>query len=351
MKFILKVLVMLVICLFIGYNTDLFFQSPNEKNQAFEKIKQEDLAPTKKKTNESNRSMTSKTSISRFIDQDFKQFKAQFGEPVRIDKTPYGYDNYVYNQPNSSYMIVGVRDQKIQTVYALGEDLSLEPYKIGMSIEKVFTNAKLQSGIAFSYQNGFYRFELSEDDLNVRPIVNLGSGVYAQLNFDKFKSKLVSVRYLNKLAFIKMHPYELNYQGSLFEEKIDEAMWQKINKANDEQTLEITNVIRERYGAEELAYDNQVQQVAYNHSVDMMQNNYFDHQSKTYGSLSDRLKRAGVRYQLAGENIAHNYIDAGAVVEGWLNSPGHRKNLLDKKFTYMGEGTYQKYYTQNFITK
>ncbi|WP_088825439.1 CAP domain-containing protein [Listeria goaensis] len=351
MKFILRVIVLLVISLFIFYNTDLFFQAPTEKNEASEKVKQGTILPEDKKTNESTEDIANTDSMASFVNQDVSQLKEKFGDPIRVDKTPYGFEYYVYNQPNTSYMLVGVLNNKVQTIYALGQDLNLTPYKIGMSVEKVFTNAKLQSEIAFNYENNFYRFELSENDLNMRPVANLGSGVYAQLNFDKVDGKLVSVRYLNKLSFIKMHPYELNYQGDIYEEDVSAALWSEIDKASDMQVLEITNVLRERYGAEPVALDPDVARVAYGHSVDMANNNYFDHDSPTVGTLSDRLEKGMVKYTKAGENIAYNYLDAGATVEGWLNSPGHRKNLLDKSFTYMGEGTFQKYYTQNFITK
>ncbi|WP_239254648.1 CAP domain-containing protein [Listeria ilorinensis] len=351
MKFILRVLVLLVICLFIGYNTDLFFSSPSDTNEASEKVKQKNLSEEEQKANESTEPISDQNSLSALINQDVRQVVQKFGEPVRKDATPYGYEYYVYNQPNSSYMLVGVQDNKVQTIYALGQDLDVSPYKIGMSSEKVFTNANLQSEVSFHYEDNFYRFELSEDDLNVRPVADLGSGVYAQLNFDKFTSKLVSVRYMNKLSFIKMHPYELNYQGEIYQEEVTDETWRQIEQGADQEVLEITNVIRERYGANEVAKDAAVAKVAYSHSLDMAKNNYFDHNSPTEGALSDRLQKAGIKYTKAGENIAYNYMDAGAAVEGWLNSEGHRKNLLDKSFTYMGEGTYQKYYTQNFLTK
>ncbi|WP_036072185.1 CAP domain-containing protein [Listeria aquatica] len=352
MKFVLRVLVLLVICLFIGYNTDLFFEKTTERNEAQDKVEQKNMPTEAKKANETSEQLpATDENMGSFVNQDFSKVKAKFGDPIRVDKTPYGYDNYVYNQPNTSYMLVGVRNHKVQTIYALGQDLNLKPYQIGMSVEKVFTNAKLQSEIAFYYENNFYRFELSENDLNMRPVVSLGSGVYAQLNFDKIDGKLTSVRYLNKLSFIKMHPYELNYQGEIYKENVSSDLWNQVDKAADLEVLEITNVLRERYKAEPVADEQDVAKVAYGHSVDMAENKYFSHDSPTYGSLGDRLKEGNVVYTKAGENIAYNYIDAAAAVEGWLNSPGHRKNLLEKTYTYMGSGTFRKYYTQNFVTK
>ena len=83
----------------------------------------------------------------------------------------------------------------------------------------------------------------------------------------------------------------------------------------------------------------------------MAENNDFSHTSKKYGDLTNRLKTAEVAYLAAGENIAANYTDGPAVVVGWLNSKGHRETLLNKDYTHLGVGVYQKYYTQNFIQK
>jgi uncharacterized protein YkwD len=83
----------------------------------------------------------------------------------------------------------------------------------------------------------------------------------------------------------------------------------------------------------------------------MYETDNFSHTSEKFGELSDRLDVGDVFYQLAGENIAANYIDGPAVVEGWLNSKGHRETLLNKEYTHLGVGVYHKYFTQNFIQK
>lgn len=85
------------------------------------------------------------------------------------------------------------------------------------------------------------------------------------------------------------------------------------------------------------------------HSNDMKENEYFSHESPTNGSLADRLKAEDVAYQMAGENIAAQYIDGIAAMEGWLNSKGHRDTLLNPDFTRLGVGVNEVYYTQNFI--
>jgi uncharacterized protein YkwD len=63
------------------------------------------------------------------------------------------------------------------------------------------------------------------------------------------------------------------------------------------------------------------------------------------------LTRSGITYKSAGENIAMGQFDAIEAHEGWMNSLGHRENILNKDFTMLGVGAKGEYYTQNFIRK
>jgi uncharacterized YkwD family protein len=102
-----------------------------------------------------------------------------------------------------------------------------------------------------------------------------------------------------------------------------------------------------------LKLDQKLSSVARIKSQDMKDNGYFSHQSPTYGSPFDMLKQFGVSYRTAGENIAAGYSTAQAVVDGWMNSQGHRENTLNKSFTkigvgYVKGGSYGSYWTQLF---
>ena len=83
----------------------------------------------------------------------------------------------------------------------------------------------------------------------------------------------------------------------------------------------------------------------------MHDKHYFDHNSPTYGSPFDMLTAFGVNYRAAGENIAMGYGTPQAVVDGWMNSPGHRANILNANFTQIGVGYVAdgNYWTQLFI--
>lgn len=120
-----------------------------------------------------------------------------------------------------------------------------------------------------------------------------------------------------------------------------------------QQVVELVNNERAKYGLAPLAIDSSVSEVAQAKSEDMRDNNYFSHTSPTYGSPFEMLKAFGVNYSSAGENIAKGQKTAQAVVEAWMNSEGHRENILNSNYTKIGvgyaTGNGTTYWTQMFI--
>lgn len=128
------------------------------------------------------------------------------------------------------------------------------------------------------------------------------------------------------------------------------------NMNRDEQEIfNLINKQRTNNGLTPLKIDEEVQKVARIKAEDMVTNNYFSHQSPTYGSLFDMLKSFKISYKSAGENIAANSSNTGAV-NAWMNSSGHRANILSSNYNYTGIGVvssprYGKIYVQQFIGK
>ena len=122
--------------------------------------------------------------------------------------------------------------------------------------------------------------------------------------------------------------------------------------------LEVFNLInkqRTKNGLSALKIDSEVQNVARIKAQDMVNNNYFSHTSPTYGSPFDMLNSFKVSYKTAGENIAGNSSNSAAVT-AWMNSSGHKANILNSSFNYTGIGVvkgskYGKIYVQMFIGK
>lgn len=122
--------------------------------------------------------------------------------------------------------------------------------------------------------------------------------------------------------------------------------------------LEVFNLInakRTANGLSPLNIDNELQNVARVKAKDMVDNNYFSHNSPTYGTPFNMMKNFGISYKTAGENIAGNSSNQGAV-EAWMNSEGHRANILNGSYNYTGVAVvkstkYGKIYVQMFIGK
>lgn len=122
--------------------------------------------------------------------------------------------------------------------------------------------------------------------------------------------------------------------------------------------LEVFNLInkqRTNNGLSALKVDNEVQRVAKIKAQDMVSSSYFSHNSPTYGTPFEMLKSFKVSYKTAGENIAGNSSNSGAV-NAWMNSSGHKANILNSSFNYTGIGVvsspkYGKVYVQMFIGK
>lgn len=120
-----------------------------------------------------------------------------------------------------------------------------------------------------------------------------------------------------------------------------------------QQVIELTNNERRKNGLPPLNTDVSLSNVAQTKTNDMNAKHYFSHTSPTYGSPFDMMRDFGVTYTSAGENIAMGQTTAQQVVTAWMNSEGHRKNILSPNFTNIGVGytSNGNYWSQMFIGK
>ena len=127
------------------------------------------------------------------------------------------------------------------------------------------------------------------------------------------------------------------------------------NNANSSIEMEIVNLVnieRQKEGLAPLQYSSELSKVARAKSQDMASKNYFSHNSPTYGDPFSMMKSFGISYRTAGENIAKGYLSAQSVMKGWMNSSGHRANILNPSFGKIGVGYVNingtTYWTQMF---
>jgi spore coat assembly protein SafA/uncharacterized protein, YkwD family len=125
-------------------------------------------------------------------------------------------------------------------------------------------------------------------------------------------------------------------------------------KTIEAQVVELVNQQRAKNGLKPLKLNWELARVARYKSADMRDRQYFSHNSPTYGSPFEMMKAFGIRYSAAAENIAAGQKTAQAVMNSWMNSPGHRSNILSASYTeigvgYASGGSYGHYWTQMFI--
>lgn len=290
--------------------------------------------------------------IQEMIGMNVEEIMKQYGMPTGRYPSLYGYEWWVFFEDENpgTYFQVGIENDEVVTVYIIGEDIATTSLRIGDSYGEVQENYQFSTEVSFTYNGSDYVFSLSEQELIEQPLVQLESGIWAQMYFDTFKNTLSSVRFMSTEVLLMLRPYDLSYTNALIERpQLTDEERRSVEIGEEQMIFDLTNIMRVRFNLPTLTWDNTVAEIALSHSKDMEANGYFDHTSPTYGDLGQRLQREDISYSISGENIIANYIDAMAAVEGWMNSEGHRENILREEFTSIGVGVYNKYYTQNFI--
>ncbi|MBO5954220.1 MAG: SafA/ExsA family spore coat assembly protein [Oscillospiraceae bacterium] len=121
----------------------------------------------------------------------------------------------------------------------------------------------------------------------------------------------------------------------------------------EREVVRLVNNIRAENGLSALTYDWELTRVARVKSQDMKDNRYFAHNSPVYGTPYEMMRSFGITFRSAGENIAKGYASPQTVVNAWMNSPGHRANILNASYTHIGVGYVSagNHWTQMFIQK
>jgi uncharacterized protein YkwD len=282
-----------------------------------------------------------------------QQVLAKLGNPARQEPAQLGYTWWIYNRDYSRYLQIGVLDGKVVDLYSNAPTAEIEGVGIGTTYQSLSRKYSIQPIVSFSFQNAAVQITNLPRE---RPLVkNKETPIIFYLD-KQSNANVTALRLIDRLALLRGGFFETKwtYQGAAPDfdpPRLTIRQQEEVNRAHERQILDLTNVIRCRYKLPTLSWYDKASLVARSHSKDMEMNHYFNHVSATSGmDPFQRLKQAGVHYLLAGENIAAGFPDAIEAYESWMNSPGHRKNILEKGFRQLGVGVYLDYYTQNFVT-
>ncbi|MNR99461.1 Cysteine-rich secretory protein family protein [compost metagenome] len=129
------------------------------------------------------------------------------------------------------------------------------------------------------------------------------------------------------------------------------AMFAKIQADRAAKVVELVNKERTSEGLKKLVVHDKLRGLAKDKAIDLYKHNYFSHTSPTYGSPFDMMDAYDITFRYAGENIAKGQRTPEEVVKDWMNSPGHRKNILNPHYTMIGVGYFNGLWVQEFIGK
>lgn len=248
---------------------------------------------------------------------------SKLGQPDRKDPSQYGFTWYIYNKNYARYAQIGVHNNKVVALYsnASGVWSSDNGIRNGITSDEL---SKL-TGDQIGSSGKLYTISTDSEDTTYY--------------FDRFNDqKLDAILILDRLAHID----EVQTASGGEQDKLARAM--------ERQIFDLTNVFRQKNNIKLLQWDDLIATTARKHSQDMSDRQYFEHSNPDGKSPFDRMKADGITFSRAAENIASGYSNAMEGHNGWLNSWGHRNNLLDDRLQRLGVGVFEGYYTQNFYT-
>lgn len=275
------------------------------------------------------------------------------GKPDRVDMSALGYEWWIYNQDLTRYIQVAIHNHQVVDVYSNSSKLQLaSDLGVGSTKNQLDKKYGLKSTVFFDYDTA--NIELN-NELSQRPLVFINNVPFIFYIDIHDRDKITAIRSMSIETLIKSGFY--NYAYAYYTEPdlsvpiLSAEEQTMVDQANERQILDLANAIRVRHNLPTFTWNEDAANVARDHSLDMLQNDFFAHTSATTGlNPFERMERYGIKYRTAGENIAYGYVDGIEAHEGWMNSLGHRKNVLEKDFTTLGVGVKELYYTQNFVT-
>ncbi|MCZ8523198.1 MULTISPECIES: CAP-associated domain-containing protein [Paenibacillus] len=261
----------------------------------------------------------------------------RLGQPDRKDAGGSGMQWYIYNQDYSRYVQVGISGGQVTALYA----------PAGWSTDKGLADGASQSQVTKLYGQPLSYILKG----NTRYMMNYGEGEYGTYEAgEAYLTFFYDLHQDGKVTGVQVIERSTEQAMTSFYPKGSEAL----AAAFERQSFDLANAARVQLGLTPFVWDDGAAGTARKHSADMAAQGYFDHTNPAGQSPFDRMKADGLSYRSAAENIAAGQSSAIYAHHGWMNSAGHRKNLLSD-MAHLGVGAafggqMSIYYIQNFLT-
>ncbi|MHB1454029.1 MAG: CAP domain-containing protein [Saccharofermentanales bacterium] len=261
-----------------------------------------------------------------------------YGNPLSTELSEYGSTWHIYHNRYKRFIMIGIKDDLVTNVYSNSADLEIFGVGIGAPRESVRLKLKADFGSPLtSIMKGTSRYPISDTD---QKDVFTDGNAYYTFFYDMTKG--------GTLTAVQIACSSIEQKTGLFP-----AASAEMASAMENISFCLMNTIRIRMGKPAIRWDNRIAAIARGHSCDMHDQDYFGHTGPEGLNAAGRLKAAGLAYLQCSENIARNHPSAIGAFETFMNSAGHRKNILSSTEctgigVYMGDG--EILLTQMFVT-
>lgn len=263
----------------------------------------------------------------------------EIGKPKRTSKNEYGVSWDAYHENYQNFIMVAYDEKDIVRGLYTNQGLIASSTGIKLGSPKQLVQEQLGTPESIMRKDLVYYEINSNGEYDVFQLDNS----YVTIFYDKHEN--------NTVTAIQVIDEELEQNKNAFYTKSS----QELKEGFEYQLFDLTNASRENHDLPILTWDDHVRETAREHSMDMAENQYFDHTNLQGQSPFDRMKEDNIRFITAGENLAYGQFSSIFAHEGLMNSLGHRKNILQESYEYLGVGVAfnnesHPYYTENFYS-
>lgn len=184
--------------------------------------------------------------MANLVGKSKSELLKEYPDPKKSFQTLSGSEWLVYGTSTEDYFQVEVTSDMVSSVFVLGTSSDTAPFTIDMNLADLAEITTIFSNFKFEYGNELYEVELTEDDMNYRPLVAFNNGTFAMLQMNQKTGQLIAVRYLDKKTLLEIMPYQLEGSNPFNPVEHPDVDWSKINQENRNQLFLLLNLLRGR---------------------------------------------------------------------------------------------------------
>jgi hypothetical protein len=235
MKRFLIFLAVFLVVLTLGYLEPAFFpaEKPKINNQGTNQSFSHQAMPHEEVKTEG---------YAAYIGEKITAFTKEYGEPEKKITTGLNYEVWLFGKTDKQYLEVNVSAERITSIKVFNKNQATTPFKMGMQLSDLSALMTIYSDFSFLYQEASYTIELSEEDMNYRPLVAFDNGSFAILFFAAGSGDLLGIDYLDKSTLLSVMPYQLNEGTLLPIEATDQST--SFDAERSKQTAHIINLLK-----------------------------------------------------------------------------------------------------------